>query len=76
MQVPDKKIVQKWRLQSWPAGHESEVMIEFEEKDDCTILSLTQKGIPESDFEPTRLGWKMNYWDRMRQVFGFGARLF
>ena len=75
-QVPDKKIVKKWRLKSWPAEHYSQVTMELEQKDDCTVLHLTQTGVPERDYDSTLEGWKVNYWQRMNQVFGFSARLF
>ena len=66
----------RWRMKSWPDEHYSNVTIELEEKADETILSLKQTGVPERELDRTREGWKVNFWDRMKQIFGFGARLF
>ncbi|XP_005104369.1 activator of 90 kDa heat shock protein ATPase homolog 1 [Aplysia californica] len=74
--VPDQKIVQQWRVKSWPDEHYSEVTIELKDKDGSTQLSLKQTGVPDLELDKTRDGWKVNYWDRMRQIFGFGGRLF
>lgn len=75
-QVPNKKIVKRWRLKSWPDAHFSTVTLEFEEKDGNTLLKLTQTGIPSKEYEKTLEGWRVNYWERIKQIFGFGARLF
>lgn len=74
--VQDEKISQTWRIKSWPEDHYSQVVIELTARDGSTKLSLTQTGVPERDLEKTREGWRANYWDRMRQIFGWGARLF
>ena len=74
--VPGKKIVQRWRVKSWPDAHYSEVTLEFIEKEGVTELKLTQTGIPDSEFERTRDGWNINYWNRIKQVFGFGSNIF
>ncbi|ESO90144.1 hypothetical protein LOTGIDRAFT_124038 [Lottia gigantea] len=74
--VPNKKLVQKWRVKSWPEEHYSTVTIELSETEDCTRLNLHQVGIPESEFERTQCGWQNHFWERIKQVFGFGARLF
>lgn len=71
----DKKIVQKWRMNSWPKDHYSTVKLDFEQTDDCTILKLTQTGIPTNNFEQTCEGWKTHYFHRIMGVFGFGVRL-
>ncbi|XP_067680057.1 activator of 90 kDa heat shock protein ATPase homolog 1-like [Haliotis asinina] len=74
--VPEKKIVQKWRIKSWPADHYSDVTIELEEQDASTVLRLTQQGVPDSEYDSTLQGWTTHYWQRMNQVFGFSAQLF
>ncbi|XP_046337299.2 activator of 90 kDa heat shock protein ATPase homolog 1-like [Haliotis rufescens] len=74
--VPEKKIVQKWRIKSWPTEHYSFVTIELEEQDSTTVLRLTQQGVPDSEYDNTLQGWKTHYWQRMNQVFGFSANLF
>lgn len=66
----------RWRMKSWPAEHYSNVTIDLEEKEDVTHLSLKQTGVPDKEVDRTQEGWKLNYWERMRHIFGFGAQLF
>lgn len=73
--VPDKKIVKRWHLKTWPDAHFSEVTLEFQEKDGDTVLKFKQTGIPSSEFERTQEFWKVNYWQRIKQTFGFGSIL-
>ena len=63
-------------MKSWPAGHHSEVTFDLDETEDCTVLYLTQTGVPDTELERTKEGWKFNYWSRIKQVFGFGANIF
>ncbi|XP_062616577.1 activator of 90 kDa heat shock protein ATPase homolog 1-like [Saccostrea cucullata] len=74
--IPNQKIVQHWRVKSWPDAHYSTVTFEFDEKDDCTVLNYTQTGVPDTEYEKTKEGWAINYWNRMKQVFGFGSSIY
>lgn len=74
--VPDTKIVQRWQLKTWPDAHFSEVTLEFEENNGNTLLKLKQTGIPAKEYEKTMEGWRVNYWERIKQAFGYGAHLF
>lgn len=69
-------MVQRWRVKSWPDAHYSEVTLDFEEKEGVTELFLTQTGVPDSEFERTKEGWVINYWNRIKQTFGYGANIF
>ncbi|KAI8364446.1 activator of Hsp90 ATPase [Blakeslea trispora] len=71
--VPDKKIVQKWRLRSWPAGHYSRVVFEFEEGSESVALKITQTGIPIGEEESTRNNWNGYYWRAINATFGYGV---
>lgn len=73
--VPSKQISQKWRFKSWPSGHYSNVVMDLNQKDDQTELVLTQTGIPSSDLERTKEGWRNYYWESIKRTFGFGAML-
>jgi len=74
---PGSKIVQTWRLDSWPKGVESTVTINFSvEGKPCTKVEITQTGIPIEEFEKTQEGWYRNIIERMKQVFGFKASIF
>jgi len=70
---PAKKIVQKWRFNSWPENLYSTVTMEFEEKNGKTNFKLTQTGIPEDDKERTEGGWRDNFLRRIKGVFGYGS---
>jgi len=70
-----KKLVQKWRFNTWPEGHYSTVTITLEEKDGKTVCKLTQAGVPREDRERTERGWASNFWSRIKGVFGFGSLL-
>nr|CAG4645665.1 EOG090X09QT [Lynceus sp. MCZ IZ 141354] len=72
---PNKKIIQKWRFKNWPANVYSTATFEFDEKEDHTDLTLTQKGIPANEFEKTLEGWKHYYFDSIKKTFGFGSFL-
>lgn len=74
--IPNKKITQTWRLKQWPSGHYSNVVMEFDEKEDHTVLKLTQTLIPSAEFEATKANWTRYYWDSVRSAFGFGSFLY
>ncbi|KAI8064217.1 activator of Hsp90 ATPase [Gongronella butleri] len=71
--VPDKKIVQSWRLGNWPAGHYSTVTFEFDQGSDGTQLRVKQTGVPLGEEDTTRNNWNGYYWRAIKQTFGFGA---
>lgn len=73
---PFRRIVLKWRFKSWPNDHFSDVVLNFVENIDCTVVSLFQSGIPKEELENTKEGWKRYYWNSMRRSLGFGAFLF
>jgi len=68
-----KKLVQKWRFNSWSEGHYSIVTITLEERDSKTILKLNQTGVPKEDRERTEKGWSANFWVRIKGIFGYGS---
>ncbi|KAH8549108.1 activator of Hsp90 ATPase [Umbelopsis sp. PMI_123] len=71
--VPDKKIVQKWRLSTWPESHYSQVTFTFDQASDSTKLIVKQTGVPIGEEEITRRNWTGYYWNSIKQTFGFGA---
>ncbi|KAI8141729.1 activator of Hsp90 ATPase [Fennellomyces sp. T-0311] len=70
---PDKKIVQSWRLQSWPEGHYSKVTLTLDQGSDCVQLHVKQTGVPIGEEELTQRNWSGYYWRSIKQAFGFGA---
>lgn len=73
---PFSKVVQKWRLKSWPAGHFSHVEIEIKQTKDDTRVNVKQKNVPTKELESTKMGWSRYYWESIRRSFGFGNALF
>ncbi|KNC99282.1 uncharacterized protein SPPG_05536 [Spizellomyces punctatus DAOM BR117] len=71
--VPNKKIVQKWRLKTWPAGHYSTVTLDLNEGRDNTILKLTQSDVPVGEKDITENNWKNYYWNPIKAAFGVKA---
>lgn len=74
--IPSKKIAQTWRYKQWPDGHFSNVEMEFEEKDDHTVLKLKQTLVPTNEYETTNQNWQRYYFESIRQTFGFGSFLY
>ncbi|KAG5682719.1 hypothetical protein PVAND_012053 [Polypedilum vanderplanki] len=74
--IPNKRISQTWRYSGWPTGHFSNVQLDFEEKEDHTLLQLKQTLIPSNEYESTNINWQRYYFDSIRATFGFGSFLF
>eukprot|EP00727_Mastigamoeba_balamuthi_P006248 m51a1_g2242 hypothetical protein (323) ;mRNA; r:283612-284580 len=72
--VPGERIVQSWRFNTWRPGHHSLVEITFRQAaTGDTLLALKQTAVPFEDRERTEHGWRANFWDRMRAIFGYGG---
>jgi len=74
--VPNKHLAMDWRMSKWPEGHYSWVVINISRKADCTELKLNHHGVPEAERDEVVNGWKRQYFEAIKAVFGFGARLF
>ncbi|RIA95485.1 activator of Hsp90 ATPase [Glomus cerebriforme] len=71
--VQNEKIVQTWRLRSWPEGHFSTVTIKFEQASDYTRVHITQEGVPIGEVDAVRNNWQSYYWNPIKSVFGYGS---
>ncbi|KAI9475486.1 MAG: activator of Hsp90 ATPase [Benjaminiella poitrasii] len=69
----DKKIVQHWRLRSWPQGHYSKVTLVFEQGSNSVVLKINQTGIPVGEEELTLTNWNGYYWRAIKAAFGYGV---
>ncbi|CAJ0745941.1 633_t:CDS:10, partial [Entrophospora sp. SA101] len=69
--VPNEKIVQTWRLRTWPKDHFSTVTLRFEQTSDNTMVHLTQEGIPIGEVDIVRRNWQNYYWNSIKSVFGY-----
>lgn len=72
--VPGERLVQKWRFASWPEGHYSTVDFRFEASDSGTLLKMKHTAIPADDLDRTAAGWRSNFWERIRMIFGFNFK--
>lgn len=71
------RIVQKWRLAQWPAGHFSTLKIRFEQNDvdSVTIMRVDWEGVPVGQEEVTKRNWNEYYVRSIKITFGFGTVL-
>ncbi|KAF9360106.1 hypothetical protein BGX26_010543 [Mortierella sp. AD094] len=69
--VEDKKIVQSWRLGSWPAGHFSTVTMDISQGSNSTTIKFKQEGVPVGEQEITRQNWTHYYWAEIKRTFGY-----
>ncbi|KAH6647853.1 Hsp90 co-chaperone AHA1 [Truncatella angustata] len=73
----NKKIVQTWRLNQWPAGHFSKQVIEFDQNDSdgVTVMRVTWTGVPVGQEDVTKRNWNEYYVRSIKTTFGFGTIL-
>jgi len=71
--VKNEKIVQKWRVSTWPEAHFSHVVMTFEDTPDGCVLHLNQENVPRDEVANIRQAWNLNVFERMRRLFGFGS---
>ncbi|KAG0235832.1 hypothetical protein BGW42_004675 [Actinomortierella wolfii] len=67
----DKKIVQAWRLNSWPQGHYSTVTMDLDQGTSSTVLKVKQAGVPVGEEDITRRNWTNFYWTEIKRTFGY-----
>ncbi|HTW23121.1 MAG TPA: SRPBCC domain-containing protein [Candidatus Baltobacteraceae bacterium] len=61
--VPNQRIVQAWRVASWPPGIFSVARFELAEQDSGTKLVFDHAGFPAGTAEHLAAGWHANYWE-------------
>jgi len=67
--VPDKKIVQEWRIDEWPKGVKSVVTFVLARTKGGSRLTLTHAGVPNTHVDTIAKGWKDYYWGPMQELF-------
>jgi activator of HSP90 ATPase len=65
--VPNQRIVQAWRPQSWKAGDYSIVKFELIEQGSGTKIVLDHRGFPDGQGQHLAAGWKANYWEPLEK---------
>ena len=64
--VPNRRIVQAWRVANWEQGVYSVVRFELMPEGDTTRLILDHAGVDEDKAEMVAAGWKVRYWEPMQ----------
>ncbi|WP_421725487.1 SRPBCC domain-containing protein [Bauldia sp.] len=68
--VPDRRIVQAWRVKHWPEGVYSVIRFELEDDNGGTRLVFDHWGAPEEQREHLAEGWKQRYWEPLQRYLG------
>ncbi|HKV24657.1 MAG TPA: SRPBCC family protein [Candidatus Acidoferrum sp.] len=66
--IANQRIVQAWRVQSWPSGIYSIVKFELGAQGTGTRLVFDHTGFPAGLAEHLAEGWQVNYWEPLRKI--------
>jgi activator of HSP90 ATPase len=64
--VPNRRIVQAWRVVDWPEGTYSIVRFELHAQETGTHLVFDHTGFPEGLHDHLAEGWEGHYWSLLR----------
>ena len=67
--VPNERIVQAWRVVTWPEGAYSIVRFELKPQGSGMRLVLDHIGFPEGLHDHLAAGWEENYWSLLKKHF-------
>ncbi len=67
--VPNRRIVQAWRVVDWPAGVYSIVKFELKPNGSGTHLVFDHTGFPDKWRDHLAAGWQSHYWDPLTKYF-------
>lgn len=65
--IPNKRIVQAWRVVDWPEGVYSIARFELKEQGSGTHLNFDHTGFPEELRDHLAEGWEANYWSLLKK---------
>ena len=68
--VPDRRIVQAWRVVPWPEGIFSIARFELAGRESGTRVIFDHTGFPPELAEHLESGWNENYWTALRKYLG------
>ena len=68
--VPNQRIVQAWRENSWDPGVYSIAKFELSEQGSGTKLVFDHTGFPAGNGEHLAAGWKSHYWEALEKFLG------
>jgi activator of HSP90 ATPase len=67
--IPNERIVQAWRVVTWPEGTYSIVRFELKPQGSGTHLVFDHIGFPEGLHDHLAAGWEENYWSLLKKYF-------
>jgi activator of HSP90 ATPase len=67
--IPNERIVQAWRVVTWPEGAYSIARFELEPQGSGTRLVFDHIGFPEGLHDHLSEGWEENYWSLLKKYF-------
>jgi len=67
--VPNQRIVQAWRVVTWPEGAYSIVRFELKPQGSGTRVIFDHIGFPEGLHDHLAEGWEENYWSLLKKYF-------
>ena len=67
--VPNKRIVEAWRVVDWPDGIYSIARFDLTARGSGTHLSFDHVGFPAGLKEHLATGWQQHYWDALANYF-------
>ncbi len=67
--VPNQRIVQAWRVVTWPEGVWSIARFDLKPNGTGTHLVLDHTGFPEGLHDHLAQGWDENYWSLLKKYF-------
>ena len=67
--VPNERIVQAWRVVTWPEGAYSIVRFGLKPQRSGTQLVFDHIGFPEGLHDHLAAGWDENYWSLLKKYF-------
>jgi activator of HSP90 ATPase len=67
--VSNERIVQAWRVVTWPEGAYSIVRFDLKPQGSGTHLVFDHIGFPEGLHDHLAAGWEENYWSLLKKYF-------
>ncbi len=66
--IPNRRIVQAWRVVTWPDGVYSIVTFELKAQGSGTRLTFDHVGFPDGLKDHLAEGWESNYWAPLKKL--------
>jgi activator of HSP90 ATPase len=67
--VPNQRIVQAWRVVTWPEGAYSIARFDLKPQRSGTLVIFDHIGFPEGLHDHLAEGWEENYWSLLKKYF-------